>query len=654
MTEEKLIKKIKGDPRFNPFNDRFDYDYIHAVLKHCLDDYGSDIRTKIMSMPAYNQYYLELKRLSTKYIVANGLSKNSTLETIITLANRDFYLISQLTSDAYKINEDVDFDKMTNISFYSRIPEMGLINAQAGLEANHDGLNVILNQMKKNILYSGDQNVLFENIDGIFRLLGFSNIYSVTKSSYDTGVWENYDFSYNDIKRELLIKCPNNQNQEFHAIGQFRLERNLFSSKMVILQAFKEKSDFYKLISKESLKKRKPKRLKSVTLTKGVLTYKLANGIEKESVLKELINFADITTYYSFIRNETLPNFEKTNLYDVFLIYSEIQCLFERAHKIKKEEDTDPLISFEAYQLKIEKHNLINYVFLKTRYSRLQIKQIVELISDNNTYYNVWERPFIQSDQFLLPVLLPLLSPNTLRLTDFWLEKGGFDLDRRGTMFEKYIKSVIHNSVNKKGYFVRVIDEEIFRLDNGAFEEIDLLVELKNIILIGEVKCIKFPFSPRDFHNMNKRLSDGALQLDRKINFLNKNQKFFESKIDFTKKIVPVVVTNYPIFSGIRINQIPVFDISLLENYFVSGSLKRGKFSDDGKKTKLEEVGTTNFYYNNEEEMSNNLKAFLQKPFPVHEKIKDVYREETQITLPEVEPRIKMDYIKFRNPNIVS
>jgi hypothetical protein len=607
-----------------------------------------------MSMPAYNQYYIELKRLTIKYIVENGLSINSTLEAIITLANRDFYLISQLTSKSNKINEHVNFNKITNTSFYSRIPEMGLINAQAGLEANHDGLNVILNQMKKKILDSRGQNVKFENVDGLFRLLGFSNLYAVTKSSYDTAIWENYDFSYNPTKAELLIKCPNNQNQEFHAIGQFRLERNLFSSKMIILEAFKEKSPFYNLISKESLEKRKPKRLKSVILTKGVLTYKLANGIEKESVLKELLNLADITTYYSFIRNEILPNFDKINLYDIFLIYSEIQCLFELAHQTKKEEDSDPLISFRRYQLKMNKNELINYVLLKTRYSRLQIKQIVDLICHNNTYYNIWERPFIQSDQFLLPVLFPLLSPNTLRLTDFWLEKGGFDLDRRGVMFEKYIKSVIHSSVKRKGYFVKVIDKELYRLDNGDFEEIDLIVELKNIVLVGEVKCIKFPFGPRDFHNMNKRLTDGALQLERKIEFLKEHQKVFENTIDFTKKIVSVVVTNYPIFSGIKINQIPVFDISLLENYFVSGSLKRGRISGDDKKTKFKEVGTIKSYYSNEDEMSDKLKAFIEKPYPVHEKINDVYREETQITLPEAEPRIKMDYVRFRNPNIVS
>ena len=53
-------------------------------------------------------------------------------------------------------------------------------------------------------------------------------------------------------------------------------------------------------------------------------------------------------------------------------------------------------------------------------------------------------------------------------------------------------------------------------------------------------------------------------------------------------------------------------------------------------------------YYHNESEFSDNLEKFFTNPNPISEKLKDVYLEQMQISLPSANPKIVMDYVKFK------
>jgi hypothetical protein len=551
MSEKKLNKKLKTDPRFIPYNENYDFNYVLKYLKKTVDsDDSLYLKNNALNSSFFNTYYKDLKLYYNEIIERNDLSRNAFLELIITFANRDFYLITTRTHESFKDKEEWNYDELSNSSFQSNISELGSINAQAGLEASHDGLNTVMNMTFHDFKMTNNSNYELAHLDNCARILGYSNIYVVIKSAYDMSIWENHSLQYNSTKDELKVKVLEEKNQILNRIGEYRLERNIFSSKSMVLSAFQEKNAFYKLISTEANKKRKVKRLKSVKIIENEIIYKLADGIEKESVLKELMSFASLTTYYSFIKNETLINFKEINLYDVLLVFTEVQNLFSKAFEIKKVETATDVKNFNLFKVKIKKNDLIHYVLSKTKYSRIQVKQIIELFSHKEGYHNIWERPIIEFDDYLIPVMLPLLSPNSLRMTDFWLEKGGFDLDSRGVLFENYIKKVLLSTLKRKGFEVNVPSQNIFRNSKGEFEEIDLIVELKNITIIAEVKCIKYPFDPRDYHNMYSRLSEGAEQINRKIDFVQQNIKDFKSESYLSKPIVKLVITNLPIFSG--------------------------------------------------------------------------------------------------------
>lgn len=653
MSEKKLQQKLKSDPRFIPYNEKYDFDYILSYLKKTIKSKtGNYLEHNALNSSFFNPYFIGLKDYYNEIIGSNKLCLNSFLELIITFANRDLYLLTSKLRESNIDRTEMDYDGMMNSTIQSNIPELGRINAQAALEASHDGLNLVLNMTSQKYDENSGSKYELKHLDNCAMLLGFSNIYIVIKSGYDIAIWEDYATLYNKETEELKIKIIHKKNQYLNRIGEYRLERNIFSSKMVVLSAFQEKNAFYEYISKQANNKRQAKRLKHIKLDKSEIKYKLADGIEKETVFKELQSFASLTTYYAFIRDESLPNLNSVNLYDVLVLYTEVQHLFSEAFEIKKVEIATDVDNFNLFKLKIKKHELIEYLLRKTKYTSNQVKQTLDLFIQKEGFYNIWERPLIEIENYIFPVILPLISPNTLRMLDYWLEKGGFDLDSRGTLFEKHIKDVLSFEFKRKGYEFNIPIENVFRNNKDEFEEIDLIVELKKITLLAEVKCIKYPFDPRDYYNMHSRLSEGAEQINRKTKFLIDNRDYFKNNSFLSKPIVKLVITNYPIFSGYEINEVSIADFSLLENYFINGRFGKGRMVSTKKGVEIDDTFHSEIkYYQNEDELSDNLENFFKNPVPITEKLKDVYIEETQISLPEANPKIIMDYVKFKQSN---
>ena len=653
MLETKLQKKLKRDTRFIPYNEKYDFNYVLNYLKKIVKSKtGSYVEHNALNSSFFNHYFIDYKEYFKEITKKNDLALEAFLELIITFANRDLYLVTARLRESNKDRTEIEYDGMMNSTIQSNIPELGRINVQAGLEASLDGLNLILNLTRQKYDENDGSEYELEHLDNCANLLGFSNIYIVIKSGYDIAIWEDYAIFYNKESEEIKIKIIHKKNQYLNRIGEYRLKRNIFSNKMLMISAFQDKNAFYHHISKEANKKRRAKRLKRIILDKNEIKYKLADGIEKETILKELQSFASLTTYYAFIRDETLPNINNINLYDVLVLFTEVQHLFSKAFEIKKVETAIDVENFKLFKLKIRKRELIEYLLRKTKYSRNQVKQTLELFIQKEGYYNIWERPLIKIENYLFPVILPLISPNILRMLDYWLEKGGFDIDSRGLLFEKHIKNVLSSEFKKKSYEFNIPNENVFRNNNGKFEEIDLIVELKKITLLAEVKCVKYPFDPRDYYNMHSRLSEGAEQINRKAQFLKDNIDCFKNNSFLSKPIVKLVITNYPIFSGYEINGVSITDFSLLENYFISGRFGKGRMVGTKNRVEIDDTFHSEIkYYENEDELSDNLEKFFKNPMPISEKLKDVYIEETLISLPNVNPKIIMDYVKFRQSN---
>src|SRR5690606_24743519 len=99
-------------------------------------------------------------------------------------------------------------------------------------------------------------------------------------------------------------------------------------------------------------------------------------------------------------------------------------------------------------------------------------------------------------DYYVLP-LFSIISPITLVLADKWLEDGGFNLDERGAFFEKHIIETLKYELSEKSYYHKIPNISEFRVSETEFEELDLIINLKSVCVIAEVKCIKFAMDAR-------------------------------------------------------------------------------------------------------------------------------------------------------------
>lgn len=644
--EDKLLKRLKSDKTYIPFNEDYNFKEILKYIDENKDSFDIKNQEKALYSIYFNQYFVFFRDLLTNTFEKNEISKKSAIDIIITASNRDYYLSREKFSDKLSSLNEIFYDQLLNARFDSHIDEYGSINLQAGLEASNDGVNSILNQLK--YISFGNKSIDFESIDNLFKLLAFANTYVIIKACYDTAIWENYSIKKEKNPDKIYIRSDDDEIVKLNKIGFFRLQRNLIAYKAIIYD-MQFKSPFYNIISDNIKNKKKNKRLKKVYIENHELKFKIGDGEDKKAILNEMLVFSELTAYYSFIKDEFLPNFQNINLFDLLTIYAELKLFFSKITEIKIDETEANKENFDKYRFFIRLQVIKEYLYHKTKYAPKQISQIIHLFIHENGNFNIWERPLIKIDNEIYPMLYPFLHGNLFRFIDYWLEIGGFNLDQRGKLFEKYIKTELKKGIEKKSFFVKIIEQNTFKNILGNSEEIDLIIEFKEVTIIAEVKCIKFPVDTRDFANVNKRLNNASIQINRKVDFLLKNKKEFEGKYSFLeKKIVKLVVTNFPEFSGAKFNSVSVTDFSLMENYLTNGKFEEGvAFFKNSNSQNLHYKKTV--YYNNESEYCKNLESFFTSPIPIYQQINNVDKRKQLVSFPSAEPSIFMDYFDFKD-----
>ena len=219
---------------------------------------------------------------------------------------------------------------------------------------------------------------------------------------------------------------------------------------------------------------------------------------------------------------------------------------------------------------------------------------------------------------------------------------NNLNLQERGIIFEDYIKDKTKEILKNKNFKFFIPDIKKFKNSDENEEEIDLIVSLENIILLIELKCIKYPIENHDIENAKQRLMEGVLQIKRKKSFLQGNVQLFKSKqINIeNKEIIPLVITNNPNFTGLIIDNIPIIDFELFNNYINVGKFITAKIDNQS----FEEHKSV-IYYNNQREFEENIKDFMNNPIP----LKDI---EEKIEL-SITPVILDDNIfKHLNPKL--
>lgn len=612
----KLRKKIIRDSKLYPFSDRFDINYLQGFISKTSKEEGFTLLFPFLSLASdFNNLFKEAFNQIKSKILSSNLDYDKITECLISSANRHYIIMNKTSGIEGDEHNYEDFFKRKIQSIDTSI---GNIDARAALECEIDSLNILfsyLEYFKEELKNSSEEENDTSKVDSIIQMSLTANYYNVIKATYDDSIFNNGFIEVS--KNKLHFKYLDNNELFLGKIGYFRLNRNVHAHQIVLKEILEKVNDIRTFISSVYGNKNEIKRIKNILKKDGEITFVLASGYDKQEFFNFIFLEESLKTYYAFVYDVEMPKSEGLTLKDCLILFNMLQSLFNYSLNSADYDDSVMRVKeFGKFPHKIKVESLKSYLKLKTKYSSKQINYFLNLLTNKiDQRINFWNYPLFKKNGYYLAPLLSVLNPLTFVLSDRWLEDSGFDLEKRGVFFENYIKQKLSTALNEKGYFFKIPVISKFILPADNFEEIDLIINLKSICVIAEVKCIKYALTSRDEYNTLNRLREGAIQVNRKADFIKNNSlKFFNEIGDITNKpIVKLVLTNFPSFSGYILESVPIVDLYLFEAYIRSGRISNHRIVSQKGKIVENKLQGEEVFYNSEDEFCNNMESFLFK-----------------------------------------
>jgi hypothetical protein len=654
-----LRKLVKNDMKIYPYNDKFNFDYAKAQILQNISpgEFQHDTLSEVVKLlPFFNGYYTG----TYSYMKKNFFEANIDFEQLINLFfvifNRNYLILTRQMIERFK--GKAEWRQQDFFSYKTKVGNGTTPNIEAAaiVELDVDAMNYALNYVQ----YFADSTFLIDQtkpavrpIEIGKRLHAASSMFSNLKEQFDESIWNGGYWQINNKgnKPVLNLVFEDTELLIINKVGLIRFQRNISSNFFAVYGEVQRETSYGKIIRKAVESKRQNKRLKAVLFQNGFIDFKLAKGSGKKDVITELRNYSAYITYYPFLENVKFSSLADLELMDLIKLFSLLQELLDEVSEVDFDDSIFSMNDILKFPIKITEQRLLDYFSQRTTYAPRQIRSFLKLISfPLGERINFWDRPLVLYKRSYYFNFLATINPIVLNLLDYWIEKAGYSLDQRGTLLEKYLKNELTSILKSKKveYYIPAVSK-IYN-SQKKFEEIDLIVNLKEVLLVAEIKCIKYPLEPRDRHNSIKTLTKAVKQIKRKIEFLKKWEVDVSPIIgEFSnKEIVPLVITNYPTYSGYSIEGVSVCDFYLLESYFKSGKMTNSKVYKDW----MTETSGEHWYYKSETQMNHNLKSFFSSPYPVEE-IKQLFEiVDFKLTLEEFPYDVYVTSAQFKDQAI--
>jgi len=209
----------------------------------------------------------------------------------------------------------------------------------------------------------------------------------------------------------------------------------------------------------------------------------------------------------------------------------------------------------------------------------------------------VWHRPLIATPGGIsvLMVAGALLSGSPIRRTERWLQsKNGDDLSKtpNGLLYEAHVRTSIRCALSENDV-IAPQDRAISHLPRAkGKEEIDLLVRIGGLVLVGEIKCLLCPSEPSERYNYLRKLEKACEQARRKAAWLAGEQALAQQQLGGTGplKMLPLVVVNQSNGVGLVFDGCQVTDAHFLRIVLGGGSYHSGAMFDGNSSIQFNEV----------------------------------------------------------------
>lgn len=640
MKNDKILKELRNNTSFMPFNDAYNSEEVLSFFK---DIYSKDIDYDVKSLSTL----LSSKHVNDlyKYIFENfretqikiGLSHKEIRKLLTSASNRDIIISSFKLNEYVKRESDVETIHKIEDLLASKVSDSSdntLELLSIGSQVT-EVLNFCFKLLSKCEEVPERENKVDDLNSYLYRLFSLGNVAYNLKDGYDYAVWENSFIIYNLEKNTMYMHCRDEHLAYIRRIGEIRFQKGVLGQHIY----FREPTLMKALIYEEYNSYSSQKFFSEINVINGEIFIKTDDGSSENTFIHFTSFLSSRIVFYPFLLNSTLPNLYNFTIYEIHLILSKIKYIVYEAQELIVNSYSLDLESddrSDIYALRVKKLTLINALTSITIFSHEQIENFISIFTLSTSQIDLWRTPLIEQDDYFLITIVPISSQNNIFLTDHLLSIGGISLTDRGKHLEDFIKEEVKRVLNEKEFYFKISDRKNFKVKSNDSEEIDFILNTSHTLLIAEIKCISSPIDPRSSHNALKILTKAAEQVKRKLSFITKYGSIFEDDLDSisNKEIIGLIIVNLPSFTGYIIDGIVIIDILSLNNYMDLGEFNNIK------------------YYNNEEEFSKSIKQVFFNPAVVWD-MKNYFKKYWKKITPErFEPQIFIEIIESNGDTI--
>lgn len=552
----------------------------------------------------------ELRTALTKLYAKSPKVKNETLlMAYIAISNRDREILCK-SNQARPVNGK---------NIFSRTISNNAVNNEITLQEVADGcvdglqkaIFYCVNRIKKQESFSSPYGEI-EIVDFITVEANISQIYNMCENYWQAILWGDYSFNITDEGNKLYnvqqLKTAFEISYEASQIRRSRLSAQsaMIASRKNISHFFDD--DSYLCIKKSGRKKQLKK--SSIKDADDMIRYFNSNFRTQELFLidefpEELLK----AVKSGFCIKETL------NIFRLLVLLSHTY-----SEKYPDNDGFQNINKLNEFCPKFKKTEFINGISSATGYSFKKTKQILEFLEfDGAVSRDLWCHPVISIDDKYAILTSSLVTPSIVRVVEHWLVELEIEMQDKGLQFEQTIIDEVNASV-AQNQFVDDYNEcasKRFKLKNGE-EEIDLLLRIGNLIVLGEAKSIVTTDSPISQYRTVETLRKASDQAKRKSQFvLDNTEEIFERLgWEYTAqeeyKVTCCILNSSRIFAGLTIDDVPVCDKGILTRYFSDNLFPIiSRFNDDN----TGEIHLAWYeLYSNSNELVQNFEKYLRSP----------------------------------------
>lgn len=623
--------------QYKPTADKaFDKGKLYDVYKEIVKDVipKEEDRALISDFVRISQYlhdiYSEMYKLLNDNLQHLNLKGIEVAEYLVACLNREYKVIWKKRAEAMEKAEKGTY--LTSDMFYFKLlssaPGIGMLDVRGSLEAATDSYNLIMNYLRHFLKeeFKTDEAKEEEFAGRLIRMFQITQIAVVFKHSYDDILYNKGFVKVDDENRSILFDYDNHEDLILLRAGDM-----MFSERRLHVMS----ENLHKQIKPRLYQYVTDRRIKRAKIENSIITLEFGQGNAKEH--KEIVDDlqASIDAFYEFMQGETvLPQMANATVDEAISVWGAIQYI---AMYVSTYKDYDVALfkrkDFSVVPSKIRKESLIEYVAKLTNIKVSKVKMVImKMEADWSRYNDMWTSMIYPvGDYYLLP-FYPILYSSPYNVIDQMMLRGGVDLDNRGKLFERYLYQQL--TEKRTSYPINCLKAGVYG-ENGDSEEIDVVIGMKNVVLVADAKCIHYSVESINYAEAWGRLEEGCKQAVRKALFIRNHPEHFLALGDISnKRFVPFVITNYPTFTGFSHNGVYVIDSHSFLAYMQGGYVTMREMGMNENP-----IIAARRFYQNEDQYSDNFESYLQS-----NPIKEIFRKRIYIRDLPLMPESKDTY----------